>query len=246
MEHLKSLISKLRRLEKQLEEIREIKQSFKNEDEGYLEAIQRYNALQKEAEILLYEKDHIKREYNALSEMADEITGDRQRLQTRLIVIICALFLDFLLAFSNPPIFLLVNILVIAVTVDSYRKTKRIKEKQLNYSRKVRLIGSKSDTISSQMDRVYDELKDYTDINATLGMHDKMVGHLENAEEFEAKKLEEIEYLKQYIFGVYSKKIIGKTSLQKEEITKFIEEEVPGLLSEGAKKMVLVNNESDN
>lgn len=246
MEHLKSLISKLRRLEKQLEEIREVKQSFKTEDEGYLDAIQSYNALQKESEMLLYEKGHIKREYNVISEMADEITRDRQRVKTRLIVLSCVLFLNFLLKFFNSPIFLLVNILVIAVTVDSFRITKRIKEKQLNYSRKVRLIGSKSDTISSQMDRVYDELKEYTDINETLGMHDKMVGHLENSEEFEAKKLEEIEYLKQYIFEVYSKTIIGKTNLQKEEITNFIEKEVPGLLSEGAKKMVLVNSESDN
>ena len=246
MKHLKDLILKLKRLEKQLEEIRESKQEFKDENEKYLEKIQRYNVLKKETNLLLMERDHIKREYEKLENLNSEILDDREKQQTKLILLVCALFLNFLLTFSNPPIHILVNILIFAGAIDSLRFSKKIREKQLNYSRKIGLIHSKNDKISNQMDRVYNELESFDDINEIRVKHDKDLARLDNAEELEEKKQAEIDYLKQYIFEVYKEKIIGLTEEQKAEITSFIETEVPGLLSSGVKKMLLEREESDN
>lgn len=251
MEKLKALILKLKRLEEQLKKIEEAKQIFKNEDRVYVEKMQRYNELQEEVSRILLEDEYTQKENNSLEQMKDRILIEYKKLCGKIAILICIVLCTFFLNLVLPfPIIItiLVDIFIVMGTIDVFTNLKKLDKRSLKFHRKEELLSTKKADLVVRMIIVANELDNYYDMDQTLGMHQHMLAHLDNAEEYEAKKLSEIEFLKQHIFSAYQEMLKDQLLSEEEKtgITKLIENEVPGLISDGVRKMILVNNESDN
>ena len=251
MEKLKALILKLKSLEEQLKEIGEAKQIIKNEDSVYVEKMQRYNEFQEKVSRILLEDEYIQKEKNSLEQMRDRILIEYKKLYGKIAILICIFLCTFFLNLVLPfPIIItiLVDIFIVMETIGVFTNLKKLDKRSLKLHRKEELLSTKRDEVVDKMLISVFELDNYYDIDQTLGMHQHMLAHLDNAEEYEAKKLSEIEFLKQHIFSAYQEMLADQllSEEEKTEITKLIENEVPGLISDGVRKMILVNNESDN